>query len=106
MVGAPAAVTGLWIAAAVGVSGMVGVPVGASDLIGTPGGAPPGPAVLMGMVGAGTGAFGAGGAPGAVTGAFGGPAIGAVVAAVIGGRGGLTRGVATGIGVVGGGVTD
>ena len=105
MVGAPALVTGLWIAAAVGVSGMVGVPVGASDLIGTPEGAPPGAAVLIGMVGAGTGAFGAGGAPGAVAGAFGGPAIGAVVAAVTGGRGGVDKGVATGIEEVGGGVT-
>jgi hypothetical protein len=84
---------------------VVGVPVGASDLIGTPEGATPGAAVLMGMVGAGTGAFGAGGAPGAVAGAFGGPAIGAVVAAVTGGRGGVDKGVATGIGVVGGGVT-
>jgi hypothetical protein len=82
---------------------MVGVPVGASDLIGTPGGGPPGPAVLIGMVGAGTGA---GGAPGAVAGAFGGPAIGAVVAALTGGRGGLARGVAAGIGIVGGGGYD
>jgi hypothetical protein len=103
IVGAPTPVCGRGIAAAVGVNGMVGVPVGARDLMGTPAGTPPGPAVLMGMVGAGIGAPEVGLVPGAWVGATGGPAMGAVVATLVG-RGGLDNGVATGMGVVGGGV--
>lgn len=98
MVGAPVGVGGLIPALAVGVRGMVGAPVGVRGLIGMPGAMPPGPAVLRGMVGAGMGAFGAGMPPIGVAGAIGGPAIGAVVAALIG-RGVLVIGVATGTGV-------
>lgn len=104
LVGAPVGATDLFTAEAVGVSGIVGVPVpvGVRGLIGIPAGMPPGPAVLMGIVGAGVGAFdGVGGLP-AVAGAFGGPAIGAVVAAVGTGRGVLV--MAEAIGIVGGGV--
>jgi hypothetical protein len=104
MVGAPVAALGIFTAAAVGVSGMVGVPVGVRGLIGRPGDTPPGPAVLIGIVGAGIGAFdGIGGPPAGGVGAFGGPAIGAVVAAVTGGRGVLPIGEAAGIEVLAGG---
>ncbi len=98
MVGAPVGATDLFTAEAVGVSGIVGV----RGLIGMPAGLPPGPAVLMGIVGAGVGAFdGKGGLP-AVAGAFGGPAIGAVVAPIGAGLGALV--MAAAIGIVGGGV--
>ncbi len=57
LVGAPVGAIDLFTAAAVGVSGIVGAPVGVRGLIGMPAGTPPGPAVLMGIVGAGVGAF-------------------------------------------------
>jgi hypothetical protein len=103
LVGAPVGATDLFTAEAVGVSGIVGVPpVGVRGLIGMPAGMPPGPAVLMGIVGAGVGTFdGKRGLP-AVAGAFGGPAIGAVVAAIGAGVGVLV--MAAAIGIVGGGV--
>lgn len=97
VVAAPVGARGFGAAAAVGVRGVVGTPVAVIGLIGIPGAVPPGPAVLIGMVGAGIGAFaGTGGPPTGAVGGFGGEAIGAVGAAETGGRGALVMGIVGG----------
>jgi hypothetical protein len=80
---------------------MVVTPVAVIGLIGMPGAVPPGPAVLIGIVGAGMGAGGFAAPRLEVGGATGGLAIGAVAAAGTG-RGALGTAVAAGTGVAAG----